>query len=83
MSLKDELIDEGFNIGVNGLHPSVLAHVRHVAGKDVETQKEKEEEQRRMRQVTFLRKPGPVNATFFQRVGKEWVLLDSPAIRSH
>ena len=38
MSLKDELIDEGFNIGVNGLHPSVLAHVRHVAGKDVETE---------------------------------------------
>jgi len=50
--------------------------------KDVEARKEKREEvraqeigkvqeQRRERQVTFLRKPGPGSASFFRRIGKE------------
>lgn len=36
----------------------------------------KAEERRRERQVTLLRKPGPVSATLFQRIGKEWVPPD-------
>ena len=73
---------EPFYIGVDGSHPSVQAHVRHVTIRDVEAYKEKQEEaqaqetekakmQRRVLQVTRLRKPGPVSAPFFQRVGKE------------
>jgi len=74
--------NEGFGLGVDGSHPSVQAHVRHVTIKDIEAHKEKEEEvqtqemekareKHRERQVTLLRKPGPVSATFFRRIGKE------------
>ena len=69
-------------IGVDGSHPAVQAHVRHVTVKDVEAHKEKQVqvqaqevdktgEQRRERQVTLLRKPGPVSAAFLRRIGKE------------
>ncbi|KAF9649472.1 hypothetical protein BDM02DRAFT_3230271 [Thelephora ganbajun] len=68
--------------GVDGSHAGVRAHVRHVTVKDVEAHKENQEEvqaqeiekvevQHRERQVTLLRKPGPVSAAFFQNTGKD------------
>jgi hypothetical protein len=67
---------------VDGLHPTVQTHIRHVTVKDVEAHKERQVqvqaqevdktgEQRRERQVTLLKKPGPVSAVFFRRIGKE------------
>ena len=81
-SSKWELINEGFGIGVNETNPSVQAHVHHVTVKDIEAHKAKQEEvqvtemektkeQHRERQVTLVRKPGPVGATFFRHIGKE------------
>ena len=80
--MEDGWINEGINIGVDGSHPSVQAHVHHVTVRDVDARKEKQEEaqtrekekveeQHRERKVTLLRKPGPVSATFFRRIGKE------------
>jgi translation initiation factor 2D len=81
-------INEGSNVGVDGSHSSVRAHISHVTVKDVEVHEEKQEEVQtretgmaaeahHWRQVTLLRKPGPFSAPFFRRIGKEWVLLDS------
>ena len=67
---------------MDGSHYSVRTHIHHVTVKDVEACKEKREEvqaqergkvkeQRRERQVTLLRKPGPDSAPFFRRIGKE------------
>ena len=65
---------------MDGSRPSVRAHVRHVTVKDVEARKKNEEvqaqemakveQQSRERQVTLLRKAGPVSAPFFQCIGK-------------
>ena len=78
---KDGLINEDFDIGVDGSHSSVQAHIHHAIVKDAETRKEtqevqtrgvgKVEQQHRERQVTFLRKPGPIGAAFFQHISKE------------
>ncbi|KAF9783951.1 hypothetical protein BJ322DRAFT_1109804 [Thelephora terrestris] len=68
--------------GVDGSHPSVGAHVRSVTIKDVEVYKAKQEEaqaqeagkakmQHHTLLVTRLRKPGPISAPFFQRIGKD------------
>lgn len=70
------------NTGVDGSHPSVQAHVRHVTvkeavgynenPKEVQDQgMEKFQEKRHEQQVTLLRKPSPVSAAFFQCIGKE------------
>lgn len=69
-----------FTIGVEGSHPSVRAHVRDVAVKDVKVRREKhiqpqemevDDIQHRKGPVKLLRKPGPVNTAFFRRIGKE------------
>ena len=69
-----------FTTGVDESHPSVRAHVREATAKDAKVRKEEpvqpreieeDEAQRRERQVTRLRKPGPVSAALFQHVGKE------------
>ena len=40
ISLKGELTDEGFNIGMDGAGSSVQAHVRHATAKVIKARKE-------------------------------------------
>ena len=42
MLLKGGLINEGSNIGLDGLHSSVRAHGHHATVKEVEAHKEKQ-----------------------------------------
>lgn len=76
---------EGSDVGVNRSHSSVRAHGHHVAINDTEAHKGKQEDVYGLGmgmdgfqemcdelQVTFLRKPGPISATFFQCAGKKW-----------
>lgn len=72
---------EGSDIGVNESHPSVRAHVHHVTIKDTEARKggvhgwgremEGVQEISHKPQVTFLQKPVPVSAPFFQHIGRK------------
>jgi len=75
-------LNEDPNTGVDGSHPSIQAHVRHVTVKEAEEYNEKQketqdqgmgkfQENRHEQQVTLLRKPSPVSAAFFQCIGKE------------